>query len=272
MFAGAQSIVAVGCVYSTSWLVEWPCSLAPVSKRLWMTSAIRAWLSESAARQLRMSPGGTTLNSARSLPELPPSSEVATIATRRSRDGVPERSSPYTSGRSPRSTFGRPVPPPMATIRGPVCIDPVCRETSVKVRAPGCIAGLPDKVRCRCRHERRAAVVGTRVFDEREHFAHRPPVVVREVDLDPGEPAGADGVQRMLLREGGEGPRRPVAQPAPADEAVHDLDEGGGALSAKLDDTQVLAVRLRRVHLLGHVHYPAVTNLDLHFFVAIGRL
>ena len=37
------------------------------------------------ARQLRMSPGGIMLNSARSFPELPPSSEVATIATRRSR-------------------------------------------------------------------------------------------------------------------------------------------------------------------------------------------
>ena len=43
------------------------------------------WLSESAARQLRMSPGGIMLNSARSLPELPPSSDVATMATSRSR-------------------------------------------------------------------------------------------------------------------------------------------------------------------------------------------
>ena len=45
---------------------------------------MRDSLPESAARQLRMSPGGIMLNSARSRPELPPSSEVATTATSRS--------------------------------------------------------------------------------------------------------------------------------------------------------------------------------------------
>ena len=66
--------------------------------------------------------------------------------------------------------------------------------------------------------------------------------------------------------------RRPVPLAARGDQPIHDVDEGGGACRTEFDDPQVLAVRLRRVHSLGHVDDPAASNLDLHLLVAEQRL
>ena len=59
--------------------------------------------------QLRMSPGGSIPHSWRRRPELPPSSVTATTA-------VMFRVKPL----SPPNSVERPVPPPMATMRGPI--------------------------------------------------------------------------------------------------------------------------------------------------------
>ena len=64
--------------------------------------------SASAAMQLRMSPIGGMPSSSRSLPDEPPSSATVTMAVMLL----------VTSFR-PRSSVDRPVPPPMATMRGP---------------------------------------------------------------------------------------------------------------------------------------------------------
>jgi hypothetical protein len=75
-----------------------------------------------AARQLRASPGGRTPRSRRRRPELPPSSVTVTMAVRRSAHCATFRSpaAARTASASPRSTTGRPVPPPNATMRGNV--------------------------------------------------------------------------------------------------------------------------------------------------------
>src|ERR1700690_478747 len=68
--------------------------------------------------QLRMSPGGNTRYSRRSLPELPPSSVTVTTAAR-SEMGSGTRSflRRATYSFNPRSTVESPVPPPNATTR-----------------------------------------------------------------------------------------------------------------------------------------------------------
>ena len=74
----------------------------------------------SAARQLRMSPGRNDVEL-----RAQPSRAAAVVGGRDDRDEpIPRRvvrarrRVPQSSGRSPRSTFGRPVPPPSATTRG----------------------------------------------------------------------------------------------------------------------------------------------------------
>src|SRR5262249_38170617 len=62
-----------------------------------------------ATRQLRMSPGGSTLNSRRSRPEEPPSSVTVTTPVSCRSAGPP------TSCFRPRRSAERPVPPPIAT-------------------------------------------------------------------------------------------------------------------------------------------------------------
>ena len=64
--------------------------------------------SASAAMQLRMSPTGGTPSSSRSLPDEPPSSATVTTAVML-----------LLTSLRPRSSVDRPVPPPMATMRGP---------------------------------------------------------------------------------------------------------------------------------------------------------
>ncbi len=61
-----------------------------------------------AAMQLRMSPTGGTPNSSRSLPDEPPSSATVTMAVML-----------LLTSLRPRRSVERPVPPPMATMRGP---------------------------------------------------------------------------------------------------------------------------------------------------------
>ena len=58
--------------------------------------------------QLRMSPTGGIPSSVRSTPDEPPSSATVTIAVRL-----------LVCSLRPRSSVDRPVPPPIATIRGP---------------------------------------------------------------------------------------------------------------------------------------------------------
>jgi hypothetical protein len=80
----------------------------PSLKRYWKSRVISGSASARAAMQLRTSPGGNTPSSRRSRPELPPSSATVTTAVR----------FPVCSLR-PRNSVERPVPPPMATMRGP---------------------------------------------------------------------------------------------------------------------------------------------------------
>src|SRR6185295_6015228 len=88
---------------------EWPTRPPPLGKRYWKRRASRSSSSARAAMQLRMSPGGSTPNSRRSLPEEPPSSvTVTTPVSSRSRT-LP------TWCLRPRSRADRPVPPPIAT-------------------------------------------------------------------------------------------------------------------------------------------------------------
>src|SRR5262249_13326763 len=69
--------------------------------------------------QLRMSPGGSTSNSRRSRPELPPSSLTVTIAVMSSCGAAP--STTRACSFRPERSAERPVPPPMATtLRGDV--------------------------------------------------------------------------------------------------------------------------------------------------------
>ena len=64
--------------------------------------------SASAAMQFRMSPTGGIPSSSRSAPDDPPSSATVTIAVML-----------LVCSLRPRSSVERPVPPPIATIRGP---------------------------------------------------------------------------------------------------------------------------------------------------------
>ena len=77
-------------------------------KRYRRSSLISGSASASAAMQLRMSPTGGMPSSSRSTPDEPPSSATVTIAVRL-----------LVCSLSPRSSVDRPVPPPIATIRGP---------------------------------------------------------------------------------------------------------------------------------------------------------
>src|ERR1017187_4092727 len=58
----------------------WPLSPRPDGKRYWKRRDSRAESSLRATMQLRMSPGGSTSNSRRRRPELPPSSVTVTMA------------------------------------------------------------------------------------------------------------------------------------------------------------------------------------------------
>ncbi len=87
---------------------ECPCK-SPRSNRYSNSRVMRGSASARATRQSLMSPGGSTPSSRRSRPELPPSSNTVTTAV---------TETPYRL--SPRSRVDRPVPPPTATIRGPL--------------------------------------------------------------------------------------------------------------------------------------------------------
>src|SRR5512140_2948099 len=103
------------------------------------------------------------------------------------------------SGRSPRSTFGRPVPPPIATTRGTPGRGTVqstgsAEEDSDRMSAPN--------LGCRG-HERNVALDdGPQLgLNRRKHLVLRALVILREIDLGPGQAARADGVQRPMPRE-----------------------------------------------------------------------
>ena len=89
---------------------EWPDSPSPDSggKRYWNSRVISGSASATAAMQLRTSPGGITPMSCRSRPDEPPSSATVTTAVRLSVYSL-----------RPRSRIDSPVPPPIATMRGP---------------------------------------------------------------------------------------------------------------------------------------------------------
>src|ERR1019366_1038059 len=93
----------------------WPLSPRPAWKRYCKSRDSSAESSLRATMQLRMSPGGSTSNSRRRRPELPPSSVTGTMAVM-STAGV---AGPVGRawGFTPGGTRDRPVPPPMATTR-----------------------------------------------------------------------------------------------------------------------------------------------------------
>ena len=100
----------------------WPPRVSPsaVLKR-WLKNCVISGTragSARASRQLRRSPGGRVSYSRIRRPELPPSSEKETIAVTDERS---MRSQPrhffWRYSRRPRRTTGRPVPPPMQTMR-----------------------------------------------------------------------------------------------------------------------------------------------------------
>ncbi len=85
-----------------------PLPLERPPKRYCIRWVIKASSLERAAMLLRKSPGGSTPSSSRKRPLLPPSSATVTMAVML-----------LVYSRSPRSKLGIPVPPPIATIRGP---------------------------------------------------------------------------------------------------------------------------------------------------------
>ena len=87
---------------------ECPCNSGAPLNRYWKSWVSSASSLESAARQLRMSPGGRMPRLSRRRPEEPPSSATVTIA-------VILR----VCSLRPRSSEAMPWPPPMATTRGP---------------------------------------------------------------------------------------------------------------------------------------------------------
>jgi hypothetical protein len=93
-------------------------------------------------------------------------------------------------------------------------------------------------------------------------------VVLREIDLNPGQPARANRVQRVCLRKLRERARRPVPNAAGIDQTIHDVDQHGGSLSPELDDAEILAVRFGRIHAFGHVRDAPAPDLHLHLFIA----
>src|SRR5215831_1596863 len=176
-----------------------------------------------------MSPGGIMLNAVRSRPELPPSSDVATIATRRSRVASVATPSGKMSGRSPRRTFGRPVPPPIATTRG----DGPERGSGLKTAGAGTDSG---------------SIGSLASLDFRKHVFNRAPIVLREIDLDPRIAGGSDDAERASLRMFMERPRGPLARVATRYETIHDRHEIRRRRRPELHDAEVFAVCLRGIH------------------------
>src|SRR5258708_34908494 len=67
------------------------------------------------------------------------------------------------------------------------------------------------------------------LFDDWQDVAHRAPVVLREIDFDPGIVPGANGVEGAVLREFPESLRRPVAEGAAGHQAIRDGHEMASA-------------------------------------------
>src|SRR5579864_513623 len=102
----------------------WPSSPEPLSKRCRKSLESKASSSLRATMQLRMSPGGSMLNSLRRRPLEPPSSLTVTTAQRSRMTGASGEVDNSVSGVptnffSPLSRVERPVPPPIATTRRP---------------------------------------------------------------------------------------------------------------------------------------------------------
>src|ERR1017187_9743947 len=93
----------------------WPLSPRPDGKRYWKRRDSRAESSLRATMQLRMSPGGSTSNSRRTRPELPPSSVTVTVAVISSAGTA--GSPAFPKSLSPCSSAESPVPPPIETTR-----------------------------------------------------------------------------------------------------------------------------------------------------------
>ena len=232
--------------------------------------------SDSAARQLRMSPGGMMLNSARSRPELPPSSEVATIATSRSRTSSPrsrgeeQRAQSAQHVRQAGAAADRHHPESRVVARA----SPAGRRRLGRARLDsiGCYRRWrrcvqPASTRARgpaARRERAATAAATGRSRPRPRSPAGPSR--RRGDSPPGsrsrstEAAGADGVERAGLCEVVERARRPVTQAACRHAAAHDLDQLGGASSPEFYDAEVLAVRVRRIHRLRDLGHAAAAH------------
>src|ERR1019366_4337470 len=93
----------------------WPLSPRPAWKRYWKSRESSAESSLRETMQLRMSPGGSTSNSRRKRPELPPSSVTVTMAVM-STEGIAGPAG-RAEGFNPARTLDNPFPPPMATTR-----------------------------------------------------------------------------------------------------------------------------------------------------------
>ena len=112
----SSAVIAARSMFPTAWPPRLPGSVStsPLSSRrnpgnrYPSSSLMSGSASASAAMQLRMSPTGGMPSSSRSAPDDPPSSATVTIAVRLLECSL-----------RPRRRLDRPVPPPMATIRGP---------------------------------------------------------------------------------------------------------------------------------------------------------
>jgi len=109
-------------------------------------------------------------------------------------------------------------------------------------------------------------------FNLRENVLHGALIVLGEVDFNPGKPARPDGVKRVRSGELAKRAGGPVLHASGGDEPIHNVDKHCGPFRPEFYDSQVFAIRLRRVHGLRHLDHPATSDLDLHLLVAEGRL
>ena len=105
----STAVIAAISRFPRAWPASpWRRRPSPLREAVLEDPLINGSASASATMQLRMSPTGGIPSSSRRTPDEPPSSATVTIAVRL-----------LVCSFSPRSSADRPVPPPIATMRGP---------------------------------------------------------------------------------------------------------------------------------------------------------
>src|SRR6185503_1233763 len=93
-------------------------------------------------------------------------------------------------------------------------------------------------------------------------------VVLRKIYLNPRQSARAQRVQRMVPRELEKGAWRPLSSTTVTDKLIHVFDQQPRTASTKFYYSDVFAVGVNRIHLLGNINYQFVSNFDFHLLIA----